>query len=398
LSAVAFTLWRWLAVWWPLLVVAVALALTAGALLAVVVHRARRTALVSARWVEIVPPATMPRDNAVALWHALAGMLRRTARRGFAPRHLAVEFVGDADGIRAGVWVPPALALGPVRDAVAHVWPGARLRTDATPPRWSLEPGATGQRVSAAEIYPVGGPWVPLVDGGRSARAVEVGDADPLRGALWTLARLGDGERACVQLIVTPERGVTGERGGLWWARLLTGGLRLVGRAVLAVVDVFLPGPTRGNAPTVHTAHTHAEDNPAADARRRAIATKQGLGPHLRATLRVAYSGPGTRRAHRHTLDTLAGAFDLAAPLASLRTHRTRRAAGRLDGRRHARTRHSFAATVGELAALWHLPEEPTQYGMADTVTRVRSAGRSLPRIPRNRRAPGTQGGHDAAA
>ena len=389
LSAVSLALWRWLLIWWPLLVVAAVVALTVGALLALAARRARREARESARWVEIVPPASMPRDGAAALWHTLAGMLHRTRRHGLAPRQLAVEFVADEDRVRAGVWVPPALAVGPVADAISHVWPGARVHIDRQPPLWTVERGGPRVRLSAAEIYPQGGPWVPLTDtGSHSTRPVDVGGADPLRAALAALSRLGSGERACVQLIVTPERGSTRGRGpSSLWARGLLAVLTLPLRAFLALVDLFLPGPsTTPSTPAVRPyGADQAEQDPAAEARRKAIAVKQGHGPHLRVTLRVAYAGPGSRRTHRRALAGLAGAFDLAAPLASLRTHTTRHAPARLDGRRPARARYTFAATVGELATLWHLPTEPTQYGMADTVTRVRPADRNLPRVRRTR-------------
>ena len=392
LSALSFMLWRWLQAWWPLLIVVAVMALTAGAVLALVVRRARREARESARWVEIIPPASMPRDGAAALWHALAGLLHRTRRRGIAPRQLAVEFVADADGVRAGVWVPPALPIGPVADAIAHVWPGARVHA-CEPPVWTAAPDRPGGRVSAVEIFPAGGPWVPLTDPGPRTARVDAGDADPLRVTLARLARLGPGERACVQLIVTPERSTAGTRGGgaVWWARGLLFLLTLPIRAGLVVVDLFLPGPSgsRASGPTVRPHGDRTEEDPATEARRKAIALKQGHGPHLRVTLRVAYTGPGGRSLRRRAVGVLAGAFDLAAPLASWRTHTTRHAPDRLDGRRPARARHSFAATVGELAALWHLPDEPTQYGMADRVAHERPPGRDLPRRPRRNPNPG---------
>jgi hypothetical protein len=127
-------------------------------------------------------------------------------------------------------------------------------------------------------------------------------------------------------------------------------------------------------------------------ARRRAITVKQAHGPHLRVTLRVAYSGPGSRRTHRRVVSGLAGTFDLAAPLATLRIHplgSTRRTAARVDARRAARRRYRFAATITELAGLWHLPAEPTQYGMTDSVGRVRRPARRLPRLRRDNRERG---------
>ncbi|WP_329049985.1 hypothetical protein OG738_44040 [Amycolatopsis sp. NBC_01488] len=380
LSALSFMVWRWMQAWWPLLVIAAVVALTAGAVLAVAVRRARRDAVTSARWVEIVPPASMPRDGAAALWHALAGLLHRTRRGGIAPRQLAVEFVADAEKVRAGMWVPPALEVEPVSDAIAHVWPGARVQV-TEPPVWTVGPNRPRSRVKAGEIFPAGGPWVPLTDAGPRTRPVDAGDADPLRVTLARLARLGPGERACVQLIITPERATTARRGraSAWWARGLLLMLTWPLKALLAVVDLFLPGPSGASGPQVRPHGDRPEEDPATEARRKAVAVKQGHGPHLRVTLRVAYSGPGGRKAHRRAVGVLAGGFDLVAPLASLRTHATRHAGARLDGRRPARARHNFAATVAELAALWHLPDEPTQYGMTDTVTRIRPPGRDLP-------------------
>ena len=77
-------------------------------------------------------------------------------------------------------------------------------------------------------------------------------------------------------------------------------------------------------------------------------------------------------------------------------TRTTWHAGARLDGRRPARARRSFAATVAELAALWHLPGEPTQYGMTDTVAHTRPPGRELPnRWPRRNPDPGSAGWRD---
>ncbi|MFC0434909.1 hypothetical protein [Kutzneria buriramensis] len=382
LSWLSFTLSRWVQAWWPLLVVAAVLALTVGAVLAVAVARARREAVESARWVEIIPPASMPRDGAHALWHNIVGTLHRTRRRGLAPRQLAIEFTSDAGRVRAGIWVPPALPAEPIADAVTHVWPGARAHTHAGAPQWIVPPGV---RVSAAEVHPQGGPWVPLVDTARLARPVDTGEADSLRAVLSALSRLGPGERACVQLIVTPERATVRTGGRSWWARGLLWLITLPLRLFVAGMDLFLPGPTStATAPTVRPRGAdQAGQDPATEARRKTIAVKQGHGPHLRATLRVGYAGPGTRDTHNRALTTLVGGFDLTAPLASVRVHTTGNASARLDGRRPTRTRYSIVATVGELAALWHLPATPSEYGMTDTTARIRPAARDLPRVRR---------------
>lgn len=394
LSAVAFTLWRWLQAWWPLLTVAAALALVVGALLVRAVRLARRNAAEHARWVEITPPASLPRDGAPAWWRAVAGILHRATRRGFAPRHLAVEFIADVHGVRAGVWVPPGLPVARVAELVGHVWPGARARL-ADPPRWSATgddtAGAVG-RVTAAEVYPAGGPWVPLAEpGARTTRPADVGTDDVLRGLFSALGECGPGERRCVQLIVTPEY-ATGRRGAAdrpWW-------LRLVGRLVLGALDWVVSSRSGGQRSASAGGSAGADaDDPVMAARRRAVTAKRAHGPHLRVTLRVIHhtAGRGARRGYRRAaVAGLAGGFDLAAPLTTLRLHRVgggvggaRRTRALVDQRRPARRRHRFAVTITELAGLWHLPAEPTQYGMTDSVGRVRRPSRGLPRVHRHR-------------
>ncbi|SDC20424.1 hypothetical protein SAMN05216174_101495 [Actinokineospora iranica] len=396
LSAVSFTLWRWLQVWWPLLTVAAALALAAGALLARAVRLARRNAADAARWVEITPPASLPRDGAPAWWRSLAGMLHRTARRGIDPRHLAVEFVADADGVRAGVWVPPELPVRRVAELVGHVWPGARAQV-TDPPRWTDTAGPG--RVSAAEVYPAGGQWVPLAEPAtRTSRPVEVGTDDVLRGLFSALSDCGPGEQRCVQLIVTPEF-ATGRPGAAdrpWWLRAIAGGFRLLGRGVLGVLDLFTSSRPSG-APTVRTDRPAPDPDPVIEAGRRAITAKKAHGPHLRVSVRVVHHTAArgsrrTRQGQRRVVAGLAGGFDLAAPLATFRLHRVgggvggaRRVLALVDQRRPARRRYRFAVTITELAGLWHLPAEPTQYGMADAVGRVRRPSRGLPRVTRRR-------------
>jgi hypothetical protein len=67
----SYTLWSLIQMWWPLLTVVAVLALTAGALLTVVVRRARAEAAEQASWVEITPPAVMPAEGAQASWRAV---------------------------------------------------------------------------------------------------------------------------------------------------------------------------------------------------------------------------------------------------------------------------------------------------------------------------------------
>jgi hypothetical protein len=425
MSVVSFTLWRLLQAWWPLLTIAAVLALLIGAVLARAVRQARRDAAEQARWVEITPPASLPRDGAPAWWRALAGILHRTARHGITPRHLAVEFIADVHGVHAGVWVPPGLPVRRVAELVGHVWPGARARL-TEPPRWTSAAGSDrpAGRLTAAEVYPAGGPWVPLTEpAARTARPVEVGTDDVLRGLFSALGDCEPGEQRCVQVIVSPEYAAprTDSADRPWWVRLLAGGLRLLGWLLLGAVEVFLSkhsGGQSGHRAASAPNSAQQNEDPVTTAWRRAVTAKRAHGPHLRVTLRVIHHtgypdtrtgyGPrhgqrrgqrrGQRGQHRRAVAGLAGGFDLAAPLTTLRLHRVgggvgggRRTRMLVDQRRPARRRHRFAATITELAGLWHLPAEPTRYGMDDAVGRVRRPYRDLPR-----RRPDTRRLHDS--
>ena len=54
--------------------------------------------------------------------------------------------------------------------------------------------------------------------------------------------------------------------------------------------------------------------------------------------------------------------------------------------------------TLDEAAALWHLPDEPAQYGITNATARIRRPRRDLPRYSPRRRPDQPDGGHDAAA
>ncbi len=401
LSHAADWVWRVLQAWWPLLAVAAVAALAAGVLLAVAVRRARAEAADRASWVEITPPAVMPAEGARGLWRALAGLLSRTRRRGLVPRHLAVEFVADVTGMRAGVWVPPALSASSVAEAIGRCWPGARATVGRTPP--TMTGGDGGERVTAAHVVPRGGEWVPLLDPIRTARRHSA-EVDPLHSALSALAERGEGERACVQLVVSRARTVRrrgGDRDRPLWARIVLGILRAPFVIFLAVADVIF---TRGSSTTsrTHAANPNTPDDPAVAAHRKAIAAKQAHGPHLHATLRLAIYSPASRGLRRRAVNAIVNGYDLAAPEASLHTRPAYRPARRLSQRLPGARRDQFLVTLDEAAALWHLPEQPAQYGITDATARVRRPRRDLPRYtPPNprRRLPGQpDGGHDAAA
>lgn len=387
--------WRMIQTWWPLLVVAAVVTLTAGALLAVAVRRARTDAAERASWVEVTPPAVLPADGARGLWRALAGLLSRTRRRGFAPRHLAVEFIADANGMNVGVWVPPALSARSVAEAFGRCWPGARVTIGTPPSAWD------SGRSSAVHVLPRGGAWAPLLDATRTVRR-QVGEVDPLHSVLTALAERGEGERACAQLVVSRARTTgRGHRDRPLWARIVIGLLRLPFVVFLAVADVLLTRGTTASRPRSTTAST--PDDPAVAAHRKAIEAKQAHGPHLHATLRLAISSPASRSMRRRAVNAIVNGYDLTAPEASLITRRVGRSARRLSHRALGRGRDRFVITLDEAAGLWHLPAEPTQYGITDATARIRRPRRDLPRFdPRHRnprrRPEQPDGGYDAAA
>ncbi|MGH3869546.1 MAG: hypothetical protein ACRDQ4_26270 [Pseudonocardiaceae bacterium] len=379
--------------WWPLLAAVAVAALTVGALLALGARRARVAAAGRASWVEITPPAVMPAEGAHGLWRALAGLLSRTRRYGLAPRHLAVEFVADATGMRVGVWVPPALSASSVAQAIGRCWPGARATIIRTPP--TVSGGDGGGRVTAAHVMPRGGAWAPLVDPTRTARR-QTGEVDGLHSALAALAERGEGERACVQLVVSRAATIGRGRGDrALWARIVLGILRAPFVVFLAVADVLF---TRGSATSRPNATTSSTpDDPAVAARRKAVEAKQAHGPHLHATLRLALCSPVSRGLRRRAVNALVNGYDLASPAATLYTRPARRAR-RLVQRRPGRGRDRFVITLDEADALWHLPDEPAQYGITDATARIRRPRRDLPRFTPRHRPEQSDGGHDAAA
>ncbi|RJQ81758.1 hypothetical protein D5S17_04080 [Pseudonocardiaceae bacterium YIM PH 21723] len=379
-------MWNLIVVWAPLWI--------PGAGLALVVlwwwHRARRNARVfavwNASWVEIVPPAQVPRDGGMAFWHALSGVLYRTRRGGMAVRSLSVEFHADDRGVRAGIWVPPAIDPRPVARAVSSAWRGARVRIyPALAPEcpeelWEFTTLAHTGRVRSVELVPEGGMWQPLLTPG--SRGERQWDVDPIAGLLAVLDGCQGGGRAAVQVIVSalPSSELTGRKPiGKQFMFGLADAVVFVLRGVL---DLFTPGPGAGSAAGYgHRGSAgRSEHDPVTDAREAARTAKRTHGPHLRTTIRLAWAAP-SGAATASPLSALCGAFDPAAPVARLRACRTRSAALAMDERWQGRRKRSFAATMAELAGLWHLPQQPSRYGLDDAVAQNRPAHRDVPRL-----------------
>jgi hypothetical protein len=342
----------------PLFPLGMAAALAAGALLTIAVLRTRRAVRQSGRWLEIIPPAQVPSDGA-ALWRTLVGIANQYRRGLLRPGRLAVEIWAAEGELRAGVWVPGRMPARPIADAVTHAIPRCRVLSGTTPPK------LVRRRAVVRELCPIGGPWTPLIDPApRLARSITSNTEDPLRsvyGALSAAARSGG--RAGVQLVISPYR----RRGrGSGRPSLLVRALRVV----LDVAQELLTSGS-GSAPRVRPAAVPVD--PVTAARARDAVTKQALSPHVCVTVRVIAAGPGRADVVR----AVVAGYPLALTTGELRAVRARRWRSRLADRVPGR---GCYVTVAELAALWHLPPQPADYGMRDAQSRTRPAPGTLPR------------------
>ncbi|WP_158632598.1 hypothetical protein [Amycolatopsis sp. WAC 01416] len=386
---VSYTLWAWVTVWWPLLVVAAVLALTVGAVLARVVRLRHDREMAGARFFEITPPHRLPADGAVPLWRLLASTLAGVSTRA---RVAMVLWADDPDGrVRAGLWVPGGGPERSVARAVEHAWPGCGL-TRTEPPR--LPAGAVG----ATELVPREGPWAPLVDHlHRPERGVVAVEDEPLRAVLEGISdHAVAGRFASVQVVISPSRRSrrrgrgTGRRRGL--AGLVGAFLLAIVRGVIDAVMLLVSSSSARESRRDARPSGRRED-PVTVARRRAREAKQKAGPHLRATVRLVVAGASTPRTMRRASGGLA---DVLAALATDEhdTARLRvwRAAGKVARYAHGR---GFVASVRELASVWHLPHQPGSHGLPHPEAPLRKADRALPRLDGDRyRRPG-RGGFD---
>ncbi|WP_370946603.1 hypothetical protein AB5J62_03330 [Amycolatopsis sp. cg5] len=348
--------------WSPFVIVA---ALLVGALLAVVITRSRRQAVLEATWLEITPPARMPADGAVALWRALIGVVSQYGRGWLKPSRLSIEVWAAPGQLRAGVWVPGGMPTAVVAEVIRAALPGCRvIATEApTPDR--------AARVTVRELLPRFGPWTPLLDlVPRLAvtRSATDTSEEPLRLVFSALARLSADRRACLQLVVSRARG-----GGRLLSLLGNGFSGLVRFLLDMLQEAFTSRSS--STPTVHTAGA-AEPDPVADARKRAINLKRSLTPHAHVTLRVLTVGR-VGKLRRETVDAVAAGYSLSITGELRDIRRWWRVRTRLAARRIGQ---GFMATVAELAALWHLPAEPSRYHLPDAVSRTRPGGGDLPR------------------
>ncbi|MFE3196312.1 type IV secretory system conjugative DNA transfer family protein [Nocardia sp. NPDC059240] len=356
----------------------------AGVLAAVaVLRRARQTRLAAgARQVTILCPPSVDPGAAAALWAHLYGLLRPPWRRFWCGQpHLGFEYrVTAADGVTLAVWVPATIPPGLIERAVRSAWPGARTREldPADPP---LPAPGTGERLvlaggelrlGRAEGFPI-----------RS----EHGTGEIARDLLTAAADLEPGQAVCVQILARPVTGhrvrhaVTGRRGGT--AATLGRTLRGLAREVLDLVE---PGLHR--SPQVRAVSADRYLQMEEGTRTRAAVTKARGGHYetlirYSATVAVPVAADADRstvtaaralaRGRAHALATVFGA---CADHNFYRRHRSLRLAAALQGRWLGR---GDLLSIPELAAIAHLPTDPSVPGLARAGARALAPATEIP-------------------
>ena len=292
-----------------------------------------------ARLVRVLTPPDVDPQGAATLWTNLVALLRPAWRRflGGQP-HLGFELTASDGGLTIAIWVPGQIPPGLVERAVEAAWPGARTETiPATRPLIG-DGVATGGTLTLAlpEHYPL-----------RTEHKV-----DPLRPLVGALAGLDEHESAAVQILARP---VTGRRlGRIHKAAAARRAGRPASRTA-RLVDLATPGPV---------AHPAANDpSRAADV---ADILDKAAQPCWAITIRYAVAtiatDPQAAARLRGRAHAVASAFALYSGRNRLDRRRLRHPAQILAARRLGR---GNLVSVGELAALAHLPVDPAVPGLA---------------------------------
>lgn len=345
-----------------------------------------------ARQVTVLAPPVVNPAGGEALWANLVGLLRPAWRRVVSGQpHLACEYVFTHTGVTIRFWVPGCVPLGLVERAVEAAWPGAHTRTEpAQAPLPLPRPGERGV-VTGGELR---------LDRPEALPLRTRFDSDPVRALIGAAAGLGRDEYACVQILARPVTGRRVARSRRSAAHLRRAGGRSVFAAVGSeLLDVLTPGPlhtrTGAGAATPRQSGRDPQDALELSAQRRAVVDKQ-RGAQYETVLRYAVArhlpaddpSPATIDAAenaddapdaggndndgndnggndggaRRARDAVRGrAHALAAAFATYSEHnRYRRRRLRHPARILAtrRLRRGDVVSVGELAAIAHLPTD----------------------------------------
>ncbi|MET7338971.1 type IV secretion system DNA-binding domain-containing protein [Nonomuraea sp. NPDC005650] len=328
-----------------------------------VVSRIRHQVLApGARLVTISCPPDSDPQGAQVLWSQLIGLLRPTWKRHLAGQpHLVWEYLGSASGVRIRLWVPGVVPPGIVEKAVQAAWPGAITTT--TPATNPLPPRArtVGGRLmlAQAEHFPL-----------KADHA-----SDPIRSLLSAMSGLRDDEHALIQVLARP---TTGRR------------LRRAHRAAAVLRGARTSSMLGQVMDELVSSRTHpgelARMFPERAEQVRAILAKAGQ-PRYQVVIRYAVASSEDDETARGRLrglaHTLAGVFALFTSghqyLLRARLFRPHKVTG------SRRLSSGYLLSIGELAALAHLPWDTDAPGV------TRAGARPIPPPPAVPRGPGSE-------
>ncbi|MHB1800182.1 MAG: hypothetical protein ACYCU5_00740 [Actinomycetes bacterium] len=348
--------------------IAAAAGICATVVVAVVLTRraARRAALRHGHWLHVDPPAQPCADGGIALWRQLAPLLSSRRGLGGARPPVALEWIAEGGRLRVGLWCSRTVGVSAVAEAVHTAWPGAQLTAGDPPallPRRSARPSL---RISCATVRLALPHWYPFSGNEPSTPGHgEAGLGDPLRGLLTALASPPTGSRAVLQILARPATG------------------RAQRRARTAALARRTGAPARATPlswsnrrPAAAT--TRGPVDPVALADARAITDKLIDAPLFHVDVRVAVVTPSDRagrRARTAWLRHVAGALGLYSGRQRLLLTRTRHTR---DAINHRQSGRGFLASLREIAAVAHLPAEPSRYGMTVAPARAVAAPADL--------------------
>lgn len=336
----------------------IALAVASGLVLTGLVLRvAGRAATVRhGHWLQVDPPAQPDPDGGLALWRQLAPLLStRRTWTGMRPP-VAMEWIAETGRLRVGLWCSKTLGLAAAREAIQTAWPGAHV-TDADPGRLLARRVAGRRQCVRCGVVRLALPhWYPFATDPTSHGRGTDATGDPLRGLLTALAATPPGSVAVLQVLAHPAPSRT---------------LRRARRAVRALRS-DTPGRSGlfGALRVPPTGQPAGPADPIALSDARTTAAKLTDAPLFHTSVRVALTtggGRAQRRARTAWARHVAGALGLySGRQRLLLTHgvRVRHAI------RHRQPGRGFLASVHELAALTHLPAEPSRYGMSIAAAR----------------------------
>ncbi|MEV0598477.1 type IV secretion system DNA-binding domain-containing protein [Streptomyces sp. NPDC050315] len=339
LTAIGHTAWPVVRTWLPLLATFPAIPPVRACL-----RRWRSVRMArGAQCITIAAPPDVDPRGAEALWANLAGLARPWWRRpaGGQP-HLAFEYAFDTDGCHIRLWLPGSVPHAMISRAIEAAWPGSHTRITAPPPP-PLR--TTSTHATTAGTLRLARPDVLPIEADHPA--------DPLRALLAAGTALVGGEQLLIQILARPALGGRVRRGYRAARRFKAG--RSASRA-LALLDWLTHRPAPGTAQRYDARHA---------AEQRAIAAKLA-GPLWETGIRYLATAPaklpGARSRTRGRAHAAASAFALYAGRNWYARHRFLRPLPRLT--RRAFPPRGDLLSVPELAALAHLPHDPTAPGI----------------------------------